>query len=364
VSYDVTILGAGPAGSAAALALKRLRPTLRVLIVEPSRNDLWRVGETLSPGCETILKNLGCRDTFREAHFIESFGTRSSWGSDHVAENDFIFSTGGNGWHIDRKRFEQLLSKATSQAGTEVWHGWRVTASALSDDGWQLTVSGTAGKREVETQFVIDATGRSASFALQQGAYKIASDRLVGVAARFDFSGCGVAIDPRTLVEAREEGWWYSALTPDCRMVVAWMSDADLVREGSLHTPSRWLERLHKSPLTAARVAKARFEPPLRILAAQSQILSSIGGARWLATGDAATGVDPLSSQGILKALCTGKLAAFAAFDCLAGRLAAQSRYEKLVIGDYERYKEIKSSFYSLELRWRESPFWARRHAA
>jgi len=361
VSYNVTILGAGPAGSATALALKRLRPALRVLMVEPLRNDLWRVGETLSPGCETILKSLGGWDAFREAHFIESFGTCSSWGSDCLAENDFIFSAGGRGWHVDRVRFEHILSEAARNAGAEVWCGGRVTASAFSGDGWQLTVSGPAGKREVETQFVIDATGRSASFALRQGAHKIAKDRLVGVAARFDFSGDAAPIDPRTLVEAQQEGWWYSALTPDCKMVVAWMSDADLVRQGALHMPGNWLERLQRSRLTAARVANAGFEPPLRILAAQSQILAKAYGPRWLATGDAAATLDPLSSQGVFNALCTGKLAAFAAFDCLAGRPAAQSRYEKLIADEYERYEKTKTWFYSLEQRWPESPFWERR---
>ena len=312
-----------------------------------------------------MLKSLGCWDAFRQACFIQSFGTCSSWGSDRVTENDFVFSAGGGGWHVDRLRFEHLLSESACERGAEVWRGWRVTASAFSsDDVWQLTLSGPAGKREIETRFVIDATGRFAAFAVRQGAHKVANDRLVGVAGRFDCCGWASPIDPRTLVEAEEEGWWYSALTPDCKLVVVWMSDADLVRQASLHTPSIWLQRLQRSRLTGTRVGNARFEPPLLIQAAQSQVLSKMCGPSWLATGDAATTVDPLSSQGILKALCTGKLAAFAAFDSLIGWPAAQSRYEKLIADDYQLCKKTKAWFYSLERRWPESPFWARRRAA
>jgi len=38
------------------------------------------------------------------------------------------------------------------------------------------------------------------------------------------------------------------------------------------------------------------------------------------------------------------------------------SRYDALVVRDYEQYNETKSWFYTLEQRWPQSPFWSRRH--
>jgi hypothetical protein len=70
---------------------------------------------------------------------------------------------------------------------------------------------------------------------------------------------------------------------------------------------------------------------------------------------------DPLSSQGILKALRTGKMASFVALDCLAGNDAAIGRYEAMNTADYEAYREAKATFYAMETRWPQAPFWARR---
>ena len=58
-SFDIAIVGGGPAGAAAALSARQLRPNLRVAIVEASSYDSWRAGETLSPGCQEILRGAG-----------------------------------------------------------------------------------------------------------------------------------------------------------------------------------------------------------------------------------------------------------------------------------------------------------------
>ena len=361
--YDVTILGGGPAGNAAALSLKRMRPSMHVLIVEASRNHQWQVGETLSPGCKSILQSLGCWEHFRAECFIESHGTTSAWGNDRATDNEFIFSLGGSGYHVDRLRFERLLSHCSQQAGADLLSSFRVASQEfVGNNSWHLTLRGPSNIEQVETRFVVDATGRVASFAAQNGAHRIADDRLMSVFTRFTFPSGLAPKDPRTLVEAQPDGWWYSALTPDDCLVVAWMSDADLIRARSLHLSVNWLEHLQRSRLTSARVAQGQPELPPRLQAAQSQILTRTSGPGWVATGDAASALDPLSSQGILKALRTGKLASFVALDCLTGRPSTQSRYDALVARDYEQYQETKTWFYSQEKRWPQSAFWSRRH--
>ena len=281
-----------------------------------------------------------------------------------LQNNEFIFSLGGNGWHVDRMRFDRMLLDCAREVGTQIWSGFRTTDSEFAEDyGWRLTLCGPAGRQEVESRFVVDATGRSAAFAVQHGARRLAWDRLIGVFARFKFSANTVPADPRTLVEAQEDGWWYSALTPDGCMVVAWMSDADLIRARALRVAGNWLNHLHRSKLTQARVAQGSPELPPRLQAAQSQSLTKTSGPGWLAVGDAASTLDPLSSQGIRKALYTGKLASFVAIDCLTGRPSAQSRYDSLLVRDYHHYNETKTWFYALEKRWPQSPFWSRRQA-
>ncbi len=213
---------------------------------------------------------------------------------------------------------------------------------------------------ELTAGFVIDATGRSASFARQHGARIIPDDGLVGVVGILPWNGGSLP----TLVEAQAEGWWYSATIPGARLVVAWMSDSDLVRAQHMHHATRWYERLRQSRLTAERVGDARVAGRLRVFAAQSQRLNPAAGPGWAAAGDAASTCDPLASQGILRALRTGKMAAFAAFDFLAGREDSVRKYDRLIAGEYASYRETKGWYYGVEQRWPETSFWRRRRGA
>jgi len=184
---------------------------------------------------------------------------------------------------------------------------------------------------------------------------RVAADRLVGAAVRFR----APASDAGTLVEAQPEGWWYSAATPESGLVVVWMSDADLVRQPGLSDRTRWFRQLARSRHTAGRVEGAVAEAGPIVRAAHSQRLSQFGGG-WVAAGDAACTFDPLSSQGILKALRTGKVASFVVLDGLEGR-PSLIRYEQLLAAEYEQYLEARAWFYGEERRWPASLFWARR---
>jgi flavin-dependent dehydrogenase len=100
------------------------------------------------------------------------------------------------------------------------------------------------------------------------------------------------------------------------------------------------------------------------IFAAQSQRLSQIGGRRWVAAGDAAMTFDPLSSQGIAKALRSGKLASFVAVDFLKRGKETHDRYIDLALAEFDEYERARRAYYREEKRWPAAAFWARRHGA
>jgi flavin-dependent dehydrogenase len=357
-TYDIAIVGGGPAGAAAALSLRQLRPDFRLAIVEASRYDAWRAGETLAPGCQELLRGLGCWDLFRGAGFAESPGTRAVWGAHQPYDNDFVFSMRGSGWHVDRARFDALLCRAAQDAGAKLMAHSRLCGVEREPPGFRLLLRSSGGaesSRTIRARFVIDSSGRQAAFAWKWGARPVSDDRLIGVCGLFPAAGP----DAVTLVEAQPDGWWYSSLLPGSRVIVAWMSDADLVREQGLCDPDRWLAHLRKSEWSAPRTGGPLLAS-LRVWAAHSQRLSQVHGEDWVAAGDAAATYDPLSSLGILKALRSGKIASFVALDRLEGRNSAE-RYEKFVAGEYAGYCETKRWFYGQEQRWPGLPFWRRR---
>ena len=361
--YDVAILGGGPAGAAVALSLRKHVPSLAVVIIESSNYDKPRIGETLPPTVQPLLAQLGIWENFLAEDHLPAYGTWSAWGGDELESNEFIYGKYGRGWHLDRRRFDAMLAHEAATRGVDLLTASTVTKSQKSRYGrWHLTVRGNANESlSVEADFVVDATGKRASFATRQGARKILFDQLLGA---FVFLKCGDATmtDSCTLVEAAEDGWWYSALLPGSGIVAAWMSDADIVRKHRLKDASRWFEQMQRTVHTKHRLLPAEPLNKPTLHAAYSHRLDRVSGDRWLAVGDAAMAFDPLSSQGVFKALRSGILASYAICDFFKGNLSGLEKYQSLAAREFDGYLKTRAEFYSQEQRWPDSPFWQRRH--
>jgi flavin-dependent dehydrogenase len=372
IECDIAILGGGPAGSAAALTLLKYSK-LRPVIVERSSYDGWRVGETLSPGVLPLLTYLGAESVLAGQGQRRAYSTAAAWGSADVVSRDFLYTGGGDAWHLDRVRFDQSLATLVTERGGRVVTGTvveRATHAVPRGSSEFLgaprgTASESARSEEPEepvwtlhlgdgtllhARHVIDATGRHASFARAQGAHASSHDHLTGLVAIFEG---GDDVQTATLVEAVEDGWWYS--------VVAFMTDADVVRAGRLHEQETWLERLGATQPSRQRIVNARLVHGPAVCPAHSQLLEPVAGEGWIAAGEAAAGFDPLSSMGIGYALASGIQAARVAASTLGG----DQEHARLFAGDVKRHFEAylarRQAYYRIEQRWPESPFWARR---
>jgi flavin-dependent dehydrogenase len=358
ISADLLVLGGGPAGSSAALALALAGAGASVVVAERSRYEAFRVGETLPPDAIVPITKLGADRVLRDGPHLRSPGTVSAWGSDAAYENDFIFSPYGHGWHLDRRRFDESLSDAAATAGATVIREARALDCERRRNGWQVLLGTSRGRVTVSARWVADATGRSSWLGLRQGASRVSHDRLVGIAGVF---ACE-ADDFRTYVETRPTGWWYSAILPDNRGIAVFFTDADLHDLTPLGRRELWNEQLRRSRLTRERVGDALLDFCPRVLPASSTILSQVAGAGWLALGDAACTIDPLSSQGILWALSSGIEAAEAILDAKPDEAA--ERYAGRLDRRFREYLNTRRTFYSAERRWPDSLFWKRRAGA
>jgi len=96
-------------------------------------------------------------------------------------------------------------------------------------------------------------------------------------------------------------------------------------------------------------------------MSARSEMLDCTAGPNWLAAGDAAISVDPLSSQGILFALRSGLAAAQAIEESRAGSRLALPELSRSTRESFDRYLDLRRMHYSREQRWPDSVFWRRR---
>ena len=79
--------------------------------------------------------------------------------------------------------------------------------------------------------------------------------------------------------------------------------------------------------------------------------------------GDATASFDPLSSIGIGHAISSGIHAARIVHASLKSNDDFLSEYMHNVQQNFSEYMLNKKHYYSMEQRWKDKPFWKRRHA-
>jgi flavin-dependent dehydrogenase len=356
-AVDVAIVGAGPAGCATALSLRTHSPTLSIRLIEQASYETTRPGEVLPGIARGVLENLGIWEAFQHEQWRPVYAVASAWGAPVLRENHVIYSSPGHGWHLDRARFDGFLARQAEARGVAVLTGVRVEGAARTECGWHLDISAGA---PIHARFIVDATGRSASIARRFGAVPVSLDPLMGFSRFFP---AGEDSEPRTLIEAVADGWWYTAALPGNRRVATFMTDPDIARQYRLDRESTWREALAQTRFIRSAVP---VQPSCgeMVRPAGSAYLEQPAGDGWIAAGDAACAHDPLSGQGITRSLRSGILASYAITDFMRnGSASGVKRYRKLIQHGWSGYLAARRRYYLEEQRWPDRSFWRRRHS-
>ena len=200
-----------------------------------------RPGEVLPGIAHGVLENLGIWEAFQHEQWRPVYAVASAWGAPVLLENHAIYSSPGHGWHLDRARFDGFLARQAEARGVGILTRIRVEGAARTEYGWHLDISAGA---PIQARFIVDATGRSASIARHFGAAPVSLDPLVGFSRFFPASEDS---DPRTLIEAVADGWWYTAALTGNRRVATFMTDPDIARQYRLDRESIWREALEQT---------------------------------------------------------------------------------------------------------------------
>jgi flavin-dependent dehydrogenase len=359
---DIVVLGGGPAGAATALELARRGRDVTLLEATPF--DGLRLGETLPPEANPLLRRLGVWDAFLATQPLSSPGTVSAWGSPHPVETDFTANPHGSGWHVDRNSFDRMLCDAAASAGANICPGtgarrctrnpdgtWTVTTSANDPAARAMDAAPRTDAVPVTARFIVDATGRN-GLRLDPHDGRDVDDALIAIFLRFAHDGAPRSPDLRTLVESTQDGWWYVAPLPSGETVGVFTVEPDFyVTDGVLLG-----EQLERAPLTCARVGHARL-----VASHTAHVSSSLrrapAGTGWAAAGDAAASYDPLSGFGIVKGLQDALALAEALKSNAWDDYAAAHRRR------FAAYAAQRRAYYALERRWPNQTFWRNRVA-
>ncbi len=361
LQFDVVIVGAGPAGSSTAISLLKEAPHLKVALIEKTSFEKKRNGEMLKPHAQFLLEELGIWQSFLKQNYSPGCESRTIWGTDGQLKNEFISGPEEFGWELDRRVFDTFLFEQASQSGVETFSNLEMTDYRQnSDNGWSLTLQNLDKEKVfLKTSFLVDATGRSCSLALKQGANRIRIDNLIGVFTIFKYEK---SLDLTTygLVETCPNGWWYSVPLPGDQIVAAYMTDNDIAKELDVIQPNNWWNLIKNSKYTYNRIKNLTPLSNILMRTADSFCLDKVHGDGWASVGDAAGSVDPLSGYGITWAIHSGINLAPSIINWLNGDKTALLKYQQKINDEYEKYLFERLNVYSLEKRWINNTFWQR----
>lgn len=366
MSHRIAVVGGGPSGAVAAAALAR--EGYEITLFERTAatpNVDFKIGESLPPAAKPLLQSVGLWSDFVDDGHRPCHGNTVSWGSSRLGGSDYFRNPYGHGWRLDRARFERRLLQAAASNGVNVQRGVSVHDCRRIEDRFVLCLRHAQTCRELEFDAVVDASGRAGRIARLLGMARREEDSLLACYTRW--SAMPYQHDERNLIEAVPQGWWYSAPLPSGERVVMHVFDGD--------SPTRQV--LRSSEGFRALLALTWFVGELAFgaqrgllsspafTAAGSSRLDSPGGAGWVAVGDAAAALDPLSSQGLMNAIESGQRGARALAQSLRQRdMGAIGSYIAWANAMYADYCKRRAYYYSQERRWPEAHFWRRRHLA
>jgi menaquinone-9 beta-reductase len=330
-AVDVAVVGAGPAGIAAAIALARAGR--EVLVVDKATFPRDKCcSEGLTTGALRLLADLGLDPaTVPSWQVVDDVVVRGPSG--HEVRFPLPRGEGTFAAVAPREELDTALVELARRAGVRVEEGCACTGATVAADHVVLHVGGLG---EVAARYAVGADGMWSPLRKLLGA-----DTPGYLGEWHAFRQYVADVGPRASSELVV--WFEADLLPG----YAWSFPLaggranvgfGIQRGGKVATrdmKALWPELLERPHIRAVLGPDARLEGSHKawpIPARVGEVALRAAGGRALFVGDAAAATDPLTGEGIGQALLTGALAARAILDAGPFRpLVAAEGYERSV---------------------------------
>jgi flavin-dependent dehydrogenase len=320
--FDTAIIGAGPAGSAAARLLSLWGHRVVLVSRTPPKQAL---AESLPPSCTRLLDKIGVREDIERAPFVRATGNTVHWAGQPTRVESFADASG---FQVDRNAFDAVMRRAAVTAGahaiTGTVHGITRGEDARAIDEspgelWRISFHSDGVEQSLQARWVLDCTGRAGLLArrgLRRPEPHGRTMALVGVWERED--EWGIADATHTVVESYDGGWAWSVPVDDRRRFVTVMVDPAITPMPSRsQLAGAYHAELARTNALSDLVRDARLPHQPFACEASAYSAERFASPGMMLVGDAGSFVDPLSSFGVKKALASAWLAAVVVHTCI-----------------------------------------------
>jgi len=369
-SFDVVVIGGGPAGSTVGSLLKKHAPQLSVGIFEKEVFPREHIGESLLPTVGRIMDEIGVWDDVEKAGFPIKIGATYKWGTtddlwdfnlldtreivaDAPRPGKFEGWRARTAWQVNRSSFDEILLNKAESLGCVVSQGAAVVRVEVKD-GAISSVQLSDG-RTIEGRTFVDASGNAAVLrkALRVEVAEPPSLRNIAVWNHWDNADWAVSIGTvatRVQVTSLGYGWiWFIPISATSTSI-GLVCPAEYYKRSGKSMEELYTTAVREDPRVAALISDATPSGKIRATKDWSFLAKSMVGKNWYLAGESAGFADPILAAGISLTMVGALECAYTIVECERGELPAdwlKGHYEKRQTQRLEQHIKFANFWYS-----------------
>jgi flavin-dependent dehydrogenase len=330
-SYDVVVIGGGPAGSTTSTLLAQ--HGLKVGLFEREKFPRFHIGESLIPETYWVLKRLNMLPKMQRSHFVKKYSVQFVNATGKLSAPFYFWDNKphecSQTWQVVRSEFDQMMLDNAREHGVEAFDGVHVVDVLFENDrAYGVRISEGGERREVRAKVVVDASGQAG---MLQNRFKLRLwDPMLNKGAIWTYWNGAYRDTGRdegatmVLQTATKNGWFWYIPLHDNIVSVGVVAPFDYLFKGRDGHEKTYHEEIDRCPAVKDRIAKATRATGYFATRDYSYRAKEVAGNGWVLVGDAFGFLDPLYSSGVLLALKSGEMAADAIAEGLkAGDVSA-----------------------------------------
>ncbi|WP_420551963.1 FAD-dependent monooxygenase [Tenacibaculum aiptasiae] len=344
INTEVVIVGSGIAGLILSNLLKEKKIN-HVVLDRVEKRKLLEIPETLPPSALVLLESLNLLELFKKSS-SKTFGYHSIWNSEALTTNNFFnHNPYKYGLKLNKKEILKDLKKLVTDQIIQFNNLIKINRS---DENVRLKIEHKDCQYTINSQIIVDATGRNRAVLKQIGITSKQFDNQIALSCHLPYYKHPKLMH-EVYVETFEHGWGIvSSLNKDINGITLYTKkESPLLPQ--LKKYQNWKKLLSNTKLLKDFLSD---NPNSKIIGgeANSSRASKIAGTNWLAIGDAAIAFDPLSSHGVSNAIYCANIASRAIESYTTNHSTTSfQNYENTLSLLFNEYLKQKNKLYNKE---------------